>query len=223
MRAILRKSILGLTAATMLAGVGGQTMAAGPSPMMEPGDSSHASAGVMAVEPTAGHSIFTQGKNAAKSIYQAAIKHPYKTGALVIGAAAACGLYAYAKTNNYDTTQMMEGAQKSIETFWSDIRELGDRTAATVGWYDHEITSLSDSLVDKNIPPSLEDMYKAAQERLAHLQSLEPIGSLVTAGKTAQRVFSSMGSCLPSRSTLADHWKQLPPGFTVDMILKFYR
>ena len=131
--AILRKNILGLTAASMLAGVGGQAMAGGPQNL---GDMDSGSAkglgGYMS-------QAATKAMDTTKAVAQAAWNNPLKTGVVIIGVVGAYALYTYAKAHNFDTDEMMAPVKQSLGNFWEGLEEVGQRATATMGGYDSQI------------------------------------------------------------------------------------
>jgi hypothetical protein len=134
-KSIVKKSILALTAASMLGGLGSQAMAGGS--VMEPGESTYSSSA---------RKILMAPVHAAKTVASAVRNHPYKAGALIIGAVGTYAIYAFAKSNNYDPDQMLVAAKDSIRTFWPGVDDFSERVHET---FTGQNEALADQYRDK--------------------------------------------------------------------------
>ena len=130
---LLRKNILGLTAASMLAGVGSQAMAGAPQDLGDMASGSGKGLGSYMSQ------VATKAMDATKAAVQAAKNHPVRTGVVLIGLVGTYVLYNYAKTHNFDRNEMLEPVQEHLMNFWEGLQGMGERAAATFGAYEEQI------------------------------------------------------------------------------------
>ena len=149
-KGLFKKSLWGLTAATMLAGVANHARAGGPE-FMEDTESGAAISGREAI-PEA-----TEDKggilSTAKNAFQYVNEHKMMIGALLVATIGTIVLVKFSADHNFDSGEMMEAAGAGINSFFGGVADFGQSALqeatrfgqsvkATMGGYDAEIEGL---------------------------------------------------------------------------------
>ena len=146
-KALLKKSLLGLTAASMLAGAGHQARAGGPE-FMEVAESNGGNSASKIVPDVADNNGGIL--NGAKSAFQYVSEHKMMIGALLIGVIGTVYLVKFSADHNFDSEEMLKAAGEGINDFFGGVANLGQSALneargfgqsvkATMGGYDQEI------------------------------------------------------------------------------------